>query len=120
MSDLFDILSRPTDPETSKEAGRDIVPSLAQLHRWTSDCVSLTPGLTQRELGSTYCPDDPRKIGRRLSECERLGLLHRGPARVCSISGRRAETWWPNQGLGLAVGEEPVAQEIAQGPVHTE
>jgi hypothetical protein len=88
-------LARKADPETSKAAGRAAGKRLTRLHRWAVRCVAETPGLTQRELGAKHCPDDPRRIGRRLAECDRLGLLVRGPARKCSVSGKRAETWWP-------------------------
>lgn len=99
MKSLFDFaapLARPADPATSHEAADAIRPVLGRLHEWTVRCVTETPGRTQRELGARYCPDDPRRIGRRLAECERLGLLRRGAVRKCSVSGRNAETWWPN------------------------
>lgn len=101
MDDLFDDLAngqhlaRRNDPLTSKIAGHEIVPSVADLHKWAAECVERSPGLTQRELGVKYCPDDLRRIGRRLNECEKLGLVRRGQTRACSISKRRADTWWP-------------------------
>lgn len=88
-------LVRRTDPETSKEAAEVVIPHLGELHRWAQACVQESPGLTQRELGAKYCPTDPRKIGRRLNECELLKLVKRGEPRKCSISGRTAETWYP-------------------------
>ena len=88
-------LHRRGDPDTSAEAARDIVENLAELHRWTVACVRSAPGLTQRELGAKFCPTDPRKIGRRLNECEKAGLVRRGPPRTCTVSGRQAETWFP-------------------------
>ena len=88
-------LARRTDPETSKEAAERIKPHLGELHRWAQSCVQEAPGLTQRELGAKFCATDPRRIGRRLNECELLGLVKRGVARKCSISGRMADTWYP-------------------------
>ena len=88
-------LHRRADPDTSAEAAEDIVSNLAQLHQWTVACVQAAPGLTQRELGAKFCPTDPRRIGRRLNECEKAGLVRRGPARTCTVSGRQAETWFP-------------------------
>jgi hypothetical protein len=87
--------ARSGDPHTSHEAAEGIGASAGELQRWAAACVKLSPGKTQRELGRSYCPTDPRKIGRRLVECERLGLVRRGEARVCAVSGRRAQTWWP-------------------------
>lgn len=88
-------LARRGDPETSKQAGREIIPAINALRAWAAECVRVAPGKTQRELGAEFCPDDPRRIGRRLNECEEIGLVRRGPARKCSISGKRAATWWP-------------------------
>jgi hypothetical protein len=91
-------LARASDPQTSQDAGAAILPRVAELQQWAAECVTASPGLTQRELGKRYCADDPRRIGRRLNECADLGLVCRGEARVCSISGRKAETWWPPTG----------------------
>lgn len=96
MNDLYDQpLARAGDPITSHLAAEKIRPHLAALHEWTVRCVTETPGATQGELGRKYCENDPRKIGRRLVEVERMGLLRRGDIRKCSISGRPAVTWWP-------------------------
>lgn len=92
-------LARRTDPVTSHEAAREIAGSVAALETWAAECVASAPGLTQRELGARFCPDDLRRIGRRLSECARKGLIKRGPVRKCSITGRSAETWWPVEGI---------------------
>lgn len=88
-------LARQSDPATSHEAAQAIRPHLADLHKWAVECVRKSPGLTQAELAVLYCATDPRKIGRRLSECEKMGVLRRGPVRACSQTGRSATTWWP-------------------------
>jgi hypothetical protein len=88
-------LARASDPETSHEAAESIAGDVGELQRWAAACVAEAPGLTQRELGVRFCPDDLRRIGRRLNECAGLGLVRRGEKRPCSISGRSAETWWP-------------------------
>lgn len=100
MRDLFEPdhappLARSTDPATSHEAASRIVPHLQKLHRWTIECVTESPGQTQAELGRKYCPNDPRKIGRRLVEVERKGFIRRGESRRCSVSGHTAATWFP-------------------------
>ena len=92
---LFDHLARDTDPETSKQAAIEIVPHLGKLHQWAIECVTATPGLTQMELGRKHCPDDLRRIGRRLDACDKAGKLKRGLTRICTITGKRAQTWWP-------------------------
>jgi len=94
---LFDEppLARPAHPLTSHLAASDIRPHVAKLHRWAAQCVRESPGLTQRELGAKYCPLDPRKIGRRLCEIERMGWIKRGGSRRCTVSKHPAETWWP-------------------------
>jgi hypothetical protein len=94
MTPLF----RATDPETSRLAAAEIADHLPELHAWALDCVRESPGLTQRELGAKYCPEDLRKIGRRLGELVRRGLLREGDARSCSITGRAAGTYWPVEG----------------------
>ena len=88
-------LARRTDPETSRQAADEIAGAVAALQWWAVVCVRMSPGKTQRELGAIYCPDDLRKIGRRLGEAAKKGLLRRGPVRKCSITGRNAETWYP-------------------------
>lgn len=88
-------LSRNSDPGTSHLAAVEVAPAIGDLQEWAARCVRERPGLTQRELGAAYCPTDPRKIGRRLAETERLGLTRRGEPRACTVSGRMAETWWP-------------------------
>lgn len=98
QQDLFGmppILARPADPVTSYQAAQAILKDLPRLIEWTASCVRQTPGLTQRELGARHCPEDLRKIGRRLAECARRGVVRRGMSRKCSITGRQAETWWP-------------------------
>lgn len=86
-------LARATDPQTSKDAAEAIRGELAELHRWTVECVTKSPGLTQAELAEIYCATDPRRIGRRLSELVKLGLLRVGETRKCTRTGRAAQTW---------------------------
>lgn len=90
-------LARTTDPETSHEAAEFIVPKVNRLQTWAAMCVRERPGLTSAELAREYCPLDPRRIGRRLAECERFGMVRRGEARKCTVSGRNAATWYPTE-----------------------
>lgn len=89
------VLARSGDPSTSQAAAAATLATVSEVQEWAASCVRKMPGKTQRELAARYCKDDPRKIGRRLSECERLCLVRRGEARKCRVSGRMAETWWP-------------------------
>ena len=98
-------LRRNEHPDTSDAAARAIVPRLADLQRWVIRCVQRSPGLTRRELGAFYCPSDSNQIGRRLRECARLGFLRVGPARICRISGRPAQTWFPVVSVSCVVEE---------------
>lgn len=88
--------ARRSDPETSKIAGHQALSTVAELNQWAAECVTRTPGLTQRELGDSHCPDDLRRIGRRLSECYRMGMVSLGRRRKCSITGKTAQTYWPS------------------------
>lgn len=88
-------LARRADPESSQESAEEILRRLGQRQRHALECVRKKPGLTQLELGREFPSSDPRAVGRRLNELEREGLLVRGEARKCSVSGKRAQTWWP-------------------------
>ncbi len=90
-------LARPSHPATSHAAAKAIGPCVRGLMQWAAQCVNESNGLTQRELGAKYCPDDPRRIGRRLAGAERAGLVKRGVERKCTISGRVAQTYWPRR-----------------------
>ena len=95
-------LAKKNDPATAKAAGirieRLTAAGLQPMHNWIIGCLHERPGCTQRELGQLFSPDDPRRIGRRLAELERMNRARRGWTRRCSISGVTAETWWPADG----------------------
>lgn len=88
-------LARSDDPTTSEEAAEEIQDHLPRLQKWALDCVKESPGKTQRELGALYCPEDLRRIGRRLNEAVEAGRIRTGDKRACSITGKRAMTYWP-------------------------
>ena len=88
-------LARRSDPATAKAAGRAAAESVGAVQRWAAECVAASPGLTQRELGDRYCPGDLRRIGRRLPECVRAGSVQLGTPRRCRITGRTAQTYYP-------------------------
>jgi hypothetical protein len=88
-------LSRRTDPQTSHDAAEAIVGKLKGLHQWVLSAVIEHPGKTCKELSKIYKLDDNRKVGRRLSELEKRGLIKTGEDRPCSITGFKVQTWWP-------------------------
>ena len=86
-------LARRTDPETSKAAAAAIIPALGAIQRKALDAVREAPRLTVRELARRFGLEDPREIGRRLGELEKLGAVIRGKPRKCSVTGRAAAVW---------------------------
>jgi hypothetical protein len=53
------------------------------------------PGRTRNELDRLLSQGQPNPtFSRRLTEMERSGVIERGPARRCTVSGHKAETWY--------------------------
>lgn len=89
------VFSRGDGPSTSSEAAEELVAKLPEARRHALEAVRQYPGSTVKELADKTGDDDNRRIGRRLNELEKAGIIRRAPARKCSISGRRAATWYP-------------------------
>lgn len=51
------------------------------------------PEATASELALAMGETDSRHIGRRLSDLARRGLVTKGPARRCNVTGRKAAVW---------------------------
>ncbi len=83
---------RSCDPQTSALAGRHMRTSgMAQRQR--DLCLMVVrhhPGLTAREIEARI----GIKAHKRLPELRADGLIHNGPPRACSVSGRMAMTWY--------------------------
>lgn len=98
-SDTPRTLARRTDPEPSHEAASWAVTSgtVNRLQQHAIVLVQAFPGRTATELAqaSEWCNGDPRIVNRRLSEVEKRGKVRRGEPRTCSVTGRKAATWWP-------------------------
>jgi hypothetical protein len=85
---------RPTDPTTSRLAadklthggGRETMKGIVYAG------LEANPGLTAKELEAKLGYSDGA-VRKRLTDLEADGLAERGPARVCRISGERAQTW---------------------------
>ncbi len=75
--------ARRTDPDQSHEGAAKARINFTEKRKWVYNCITATPGLTSNELAEIHCPGIERKIGRRLRECERLGLLREGSVRAC-------------------------------------
>lgn len=111
-------LARTTDPATSHDGAGSIVNLRAKMQRWAARCVRESPGKTVSELAQIYCPDDPRRINRRLTECDRAGTVVRGEPRRCGVTGRRAAVWYPPPDpVGPAKESPPVAGSPARKTV---
>lgn len=84
---------RNNDPPTSHLAGRYIESSgLAGAHRrQCMETLVATPGLTAQEVEART----GIKAHKRLPELRSQNLVANGLERVCSVSGRRAMTWYP-------------------------
>jgi hypothetical protein len=86
--------ARNSDPFTSREAAEFMADKRAAQQAITAKAVEQYPGLTSLEL-SRRARVDRYTLARRLSECEEVGMVRRGQARRCSVSGRTALTWYP-------------------------
>ena len=76
--------------ETSIKAFERVTPKLSQRRKEALAAVRAQPYSTARELEDAT---GWRKINARLVELERLGLIARGAARECAVTGFAAVTW---------------------------
>ena len=95
-------LSGNTDPQTSRDAARLAMGSLGNMQRWALELVQRYPGQTCKALATLAIRDGDfpgpfkteheyvrQRIGRRLNELEKAGLIRRDGVRDgCSV-------WWP-------------------------
>jgi len=86
-------LVRRGHPGPSGEAAKEMLAKLPETRKRALEAVRKWPNRTVKELADLAGDDDNRRIGRRLGELEKTGLVKRCPARVCTKSGRRAATW---------------------------
>ena len=96
--------ARNTDPATSHAAAEEQTGSGRRDHHaaLVLAAVRATPGLTYRELHHRLAG----RIAEAVEVMRRLNDLHTDtlvtptiPRRVCSISGRPAQTWHPTEGV---------------------
>ena len=94
-------LARRTDDATSHAAAASVTKSgrASRQRRAVLAAVLLNPGMTTAEL-AVRMSTPPKVIvsrqvpGRRMIELERRGLVTRGDARLCSVNGTRARTYY--------------------------
>jgi hypothetical protein len=89
-------IARSTDTETSRLAAEEVTASGRRDEQAHKVCLLVRGyrGYTSAELAS-WGQVDRHMVARRLPELERLGRVVRGEARACTVTGRKALTWWP-------------------------
>ncbi|MBL0220053.1 MAG: hypothetical protein IPQ07_40075 [Myxococcales bacterium] len=61
--------------------------------------LRLRPGLTMRELHQALpAIKEGIEVSRRLYDLEKLGLVEKGPERLCTASSRVVTSYWPAGG----------------------
>ena len=87
-------LARRSDPATSHGGASAAVCVLGETQQRALTAVRAHPNRTAGELNVAVGLDpDSRRIGRRLNELERAGVVRRGPARTCTVTGHAAHVW---------------------------
>lgn len=88
--------ARNSDPSSSHYAADYMDASGKRAHQQhrAYAAVKAHPGKTSMEL-HTLTEICRFELARRLPECETGKLVRKGATRVCTISGRKAVTWWP-------------------------
>lgn len=94
QSPLNTPIARRSDPATSHAAAKEITESGARgrQHQEVLELVKAHPKLTSREL-AVFSQLDRYILARRLPELEAAGLVRKGEARECGVSGFKAVTW---------------------------
>jgi hypothetical protein len=92
-------IARRSDPETSKEAAKEITESGLREGQLlvVLTMVRKYPRKTSAELAAKAelggIPFDRYTFARRLPELEKAGLIQKLNSRKCTIGGREAHTW---------------------------
>ena len=93
-------LARADDPDTSYQAASEMALSgaLARMARIAWDLLVEYPGATASELEEVSNFGDG-KIRKRLNDLRKEGWAYNQDPRRCLITGKMAQTWWPNETL---------------------
>jgi hypothetical protein len=96
--------ARNSDPETSHLAAEQHTRSGKRAHQQhlATAAVRAFPGKTSFELAMATGLDR-FMLARRLSECETAGTVKRGVAVECTVTRRKALSWWPTEKSEQAV-----------------
>lgn len=90
------LLARRKDPETSKQAARHVSKTLGARMEAALALLKSMPGKTACEIEHAALVSDGR-YRKRLNDLRLRGLARKGRTRKCTITGRNAATWWPNE-----------------------
>lgn len=88
--------ARASDPETSHLAAEEVTASGVRQQQigLAIAAVRAHPDRTSMEL-SVVTGHDRYMLARRLPDAETAQAVRKGPARTCTVSGRKAVTWLP-------------------------
>lgn len=90
---MFDFLRfRKTDPETSKEAAKEIGMVASKHANKIIDCLTKFGPLGKSGI-AYFAVLDPNQISRRLPELQKMGLIEPTGKNVKSNSGRHEREW---------------------------
>ena len=81
--------------DTTLDAYEKIKKSLGERQQEVFDLINKQPGLTDNEIARRLGYADPNKVRPRRFELMELRLIEEGEKRPCSISNRKALTWFP-------------------------
>jgi hypothetical protein len=99
-------LARACDPDTSHQAATEMALSgaLGRMARIAWDLLVEYPGATASELEEVSSLGDG-KIRKRLNDLRKEGWAYNQDARRCLITGKMAQTWWPNESLAALMAQ---------------
>jgi len=86
-------MARADHPKTSHEAAQYMQDKLRATQLYALRMVRENPEKTANELSQIANERDNRKIGRRLPELAKMGLIIRMEPRPCQVTGRNATVW---------------------------
>ena len=93
-------LSRISDPITSHEAAASLSPkAMETIITKVVTIVKLYPGVIREEIAIQLGDPNWDRVGKRLSDAERLNLIFKGAPRKAT-NGRKQSSWWPISALG--------------------